>query len=105
MNAATLSMNGDGSSPSWSLATLATTEATHAPIRNLPSIAMLSRPDRSDRMPANAPSVIGVASASVPWRTPVRLAVLPSSSAARVATTHSGMITASIRRHRNDAPR
>ena len=48
------------------LATLATTEAAQAPMRNLPSMAMLGMPERSDMMPANAPSEIGAASASVP---------------------------------------
>ena len=47
--------------PSASIVTLATTDATQLPIRNLPSIAMLLIPDRSDRMPANAPSEMGAA--------------------------------------------
>ena len=40
--------------------------AVQAPMRNLPSMAMFSRPLRSDRMPANAPSEIGTAYSSVP---------------------------------------
>ena len=93
------------SGPSQILKTLAVIAATQAPTRNLPSIAMLRMPLRSDRMPANAPSEIGAASARVPANTPVRFAVWPASSAATIAVIHSGSRIASERRQRNEAPR
>ena len=93
------------SGPRAILRALAVIAATHAPTRNLPSIAMLRMPLRSERMPANAPSEIGAASARVPASTPVRFAVCPASSAPRIAVIHSGMRIASERRHRNEAPR
>ena len=45
---------------------LATIAAAQAPMRNLPSMAMLSMPLRSDRMPAKAPSEIGTAYSRLP---------------------------------------
>ena len=41
--------------PSTSIAALAATEATQAPTRNLPSMAMLAMPLRSEMIPAKAP--------------------------------------------------
>ena len=91
--------------PRISIVTLAAIEAAQAPMRNLPSIAMLAMPDRSEMMPAKAPREIGAARFSVPARTPVMLAVLPARSPARAATTQNGTITSSARRHGNAEPR
>ena len=66
---------------------LALIAAAQAPMRNLPSMAMFSRPLRSDRMPAKAPSETGTAYSSVPANTFVMFAVLPSRSAATMAVT------------------
>ena len=41
--------------------TLATTAATNAPDRSMPSIAMLTTPDRSHSTPERAAKVIGTA--------------------------------------------
>ena len=64
---------------------LAEMAAAHALRRNLPSMAMLSMPLRSDRMPAKAPRETGIAYSSVPAKTFVMFAVLPSSRAATIA--------------------
>jgi hypothetical protein len=86
-------------------ATLAVIAATHAPTSILPSSAMFSIPLRSDRMPASAPSVSGVASSKLPLRTRVRFAVVPLSSAPRMTATYGTRRTRSHGRHRNGAPR
>ena len=82
-----------------------TTAAVRAPTRNLPSMAMLSMPLRSDRMPANAPSETGTAYSRLPVMTAVRLAALPSSRLAMIVRTQTGTTISSVRRHGNRAPR
>ena len=91
----------DGSVAVARKATLAAIDATHAPTSILPSSAMLSMPLRSDRMPASAPSVIGVASSRLPANTPVRFAGLPASSVASDGRDNGTNRTMSHGRQRN----
>ena len=60
--------------------TLAATEAAQAPDQELALDRDVAMPERSEMMPAKAPSEIGAASSRVPASTPVMLAVLPASS-------------------------
>ncbi len=67
-------------------AALAVMAATNAAVSSMPSMAMLTTPDRSHSRPARAPSAIGVARNRVPSSRPIKLV-----SAPRAAQVNSAM--------------
>ena len=85
--------------------TLDAIEATIAPKSSFPSTAMFKNPLRSATIPASAPMPTGIAKLRELLKKTVRLAVVPSRSAAIEAKRRSGAISPIASRHLKCAPR